>query len=65
MVPGGGITTLSDNMNNAPRFEAGKPDQIRYRDALTEWTTMMNKSTKVDIKSKLIFDTIVIGKIFI
>lgn len=52
MSQGGASTTSTGNTINAPHFDTGKPHEMFYRDALTNWTTMIRKLSKVYIKFK-------------
>lgn len=54
----GAIYTLNGNNSNAPGFETGKTDRLRYRDALHKLSTMIGKLGNVDNKFKSILDTI-------
>lgn len=58
MGPEGVLSTSNCNTNNAPRFETGKTDKLRYRDALHKCSTMIRKLAKVDRKFNGILDTI-------
>lgn len=58
MGPQGVIPNSNGNTNNAPRYDTGKTDKLRYRDAVSKWTTMIRKLSKVDNKFKGILDTV-------
>lgn len=58
MGPGGGITTWNGNSNRASRFDTGKLDKTRYRDALATWKTIIRKLSRVDIRYKGILNNI-------